>query len=198
MNNEYIESVIKQVRPYFGEDEARFAHSLSVADTAACLAYAVDADAGKAYIAGILHDCAKCIADDKLITICREHNLSISEYELKSPYLLHGKVGALYAKKYFGINDAKLLDAITYHTTGRPAMTDLEEIVFLADYIEPLRNKAANLDIVRKMAFKDIKMAIYIVTKDTLDYLNANGKMTDPLTSDTFKYYENICGCRMD
>ncbi len=190
MNNEYINNLRKQVKKAFKDDKARYWHTIAVANTASCLAFAHGVDAEKAFIAGLLHDCAKCIKDDELLKICKETNIDITESEYASPYLLHAKVGAFYAKSKYDISDSDILNAITYHTTGRPQMSPLEEVVFLADYIEPYRNKASNLNSVRAVAFKDIKEAIYIVTRDTLDYLKRKGATIDTLTYDTFKYYE--------
>lgn len=190
MNNDYVNSIRMQIKNALKEDKTRYEHSLAVAHTAACLAYANDVDGEKAFVAGLLHDCAKCISDEELLRICETNNIAISSYEQTSPYLLHAKVGAFYAKEKYGCNDADMLNAITYHTTGRPDMSSLEEIIFLADYIEPYRNKASNLDSVRAVAFKDIKEAIYIVSRDTLNYLKSKNKPIDPLTYDTYKFYE--------
>ncbi|MBQ4284748.1 MAG: bis(5'-nucleosyl)-tetraphosphatase (symmetrical) YqeK [Lachnospira sp.] len=190
MNNEYVNSLRKNVKKAFKDDKSRYHHTIAVANTAACLAFAHGADSEKAFIAGLLHDCAKCISDEELIHICTANNIPISEAEYASPYLLHAKVGAFYAQNKYMVEDEDILNAITYHTTGRPQMSLLEEIVFLADYIEPYRNKANNLNTVRSEAFKDIKEAIYIVTRDTLNYLKRTGKTIDSLTYDTYKFYE--------
>lgn len=88
-----------------------------------------------------------------------------------SLYLLHAKLGAYYAKELYHIEDASICSAIYWHTTGHAGMTKLEEIVYIADYIEPYRNHAQNLDTIRQLAFMDLERAIYQVTKDTLAYL---------------------------
>ena len=74
------------------------------------------------------------------IRICEKNKLSCSNFEINHPYLLHGKVGAYIAKTKFDIDDEEILQAITWHTTGRPNMSLLEKIIFVADYIEPARN----------------------------------------------------------
>ncbi len=190
MNNEYINNLRRLVKKAFKEDKARYWHTIAVANTAACLAFAHNVNSENAFIAGLLHDCAKCIPDEELLAICKDNNIPVSEYESASPYLLHAKVGAFYAKTKYNVKNEDILNAITYHTTGRPQMSPLEEVIFLADYIEPYRDKAANLEAVRAVAFKDIKEAIYIVTRDTLAYLKCKGRTIDALTYDTFKYYE--------
>ena len=71
-------------------------------------------------------------------------------------------------------------------------MTRLEEIIFLADYIEPRRNQASDLPKVREEAFVDIQRAIFTVTADTLAYLKEKGKMIDPMTEQTYRYYADL------
>ena len=71
-------------------------------------------------------------------------------------------------------------------------MTLLEKIVFIADYIEPYRNKAANLDDIRHMAFTDIDMAAYVILDDTLLYIRKTGRNIDTQTVDTYDYYKGI------
>ena len=121
------------------QTERRFLHILGVQYTSASLAMRYGADMHKASMAGLLHDCAKHMTADKLIKICERHNIEITEAEHKSPYLRHAKVGAYLASAKYGICDEDILNAICCHTTGKPAMTLLEKIVFVADYIEPSR-----------------------------------------------------------
>ena len=71
-------------------------------------------------------------------------------------------------------------------------MSKLEEIVFIADYIEPYRNKADDLDEIRSIVFVDIEKAIYLVCEHTLEYLKTNNKPIDRTTVDTFNYYHKI------
>ena len=94
------------------------------------------------------------------------------------------------AKNKYGITDEEILSAITWHTTGKDNMTDLEKIVFCADYIEPGRDKAKNLPVVRPLCFRDLDAALLKILSDTLDYLKSTGKEIDPLTEQTCQYYK--------
>jgi predicted HD superfamily hydrolase involved in NAD metabolism len=192
MNNEMIENLRLKIKEALSMDPARYRHTLGVANTAACLAMRYDIDMEKAYIAGLLHDCAKCVPDDIKISECNSAGIDIKDIENKSPYLLHAKLGAYYAKEKYGIEDEDILHSILYHTTGHPNMTPLEEIIFIADYIEPYRNKASNLDKIRSMVFIDIKKAIYEVTKDSLAYLQKTQRPIDPKTENTYEYYRDL------
>lgn len=189
MNNAYIEEIRNKVEIALKKDPMRFKHSIGVADTAACLAMRYNSDMEKAYITGLLHDCAKCVDDDLKIKECREANLSVSQTELESPYLLHSKLGSLYARTKYGIDDPEICSAIEFHTTGKPNMSLLEKIVFIADYIEPYRNKAWDLDIIRGLAFEDINEAVYFCLKDTLEYLESKNKTIDEMTSKAYAFY---------
>ena len=112
------------------------------------------------------------------------------ESERKNPGLLHAKLGAYIAKTKYDIKDQEIVDAIAYHTTGRPAMTLLDKIVYIADYLEPNRNMAPNLTEVRKLAFEDINECLYLILKDSLAYLETKSEVIDPMTEQTYYYYK--------
>ena len=112
--------------------------------------------------------------------------------EFRQPFLLHGKAGACLARDKFGVEDEELLDAIRYHTTGRPEMTLLEKIVFVADYIEPNRKKADNLTELRRLAFEDLDETVLQILEQTLDYLEKTGKEIDRHTIMTRDYYKKL------
>ena len=90
------------------------------------------------------------------------------------------------------VKDEEILTAITYHTTGRPGMSLLEKIVYISDYIEPMRDKAPNLAKVRKIAFEDLDECMYEILKDTLEYLEENPKEIDSTTRDAYVYYKEL------
>lgn len=190
MNNKFITDIDNQIQYIMKDDLFRYRHTIGVADTCACLAMRYSINMERAYIAGLLHDCAKCMSDEKLIDECRNNNICISEYESAAPYLLHGKVGALYAKERFNITDDEIITAICCHTTGKPGMTTLEEILFVADYIEPMRNKADKLDIIRNASFSDLKLAVYMICDNTLTYLKNKNTAIDKTTVLTYEYYK--------
>ena len=171
-------------------DGKRFWHTLAVAYTAASLAMRYDVDMNTAYIAGLLHDCAKCISDKKKLSICKKNNIPVSDTEQLNPSLLHAKVGAFLAKDKYHIEDNNIIDAIAYHTTGRPNMTDLEQIIYIADYIEPNRNKAQNLDEIRHLAFIDKEKALLRILEDSLIYLKDSNQEVDLITQQTYDYYK--------
>ena len=170
----------------------RFEHSIGVEYTAGTMAFIHGADYDKALIAGLLHDCAKYVSNDKKITKCLKRNLSVSECERNNPELLHAKLSAAYAKEKYGIEDEEILSAITYHTTGRPGMTLLEKIIYIADYIEPNRNLLPEMDEIRVEAYTDLDKCLLHILKNCVEYLDRKGSFIDPVTRETYEYYLNI------
>ena len=102
---------------------------------------------------------------------------------------MHAKVGSFLAKEKYGIQDQEILDAIACHTTGKPGMGMLDKILYIADYIEPCRNQAPDLAVVRRLAFEDLDQCLYRILKDTLEYLEASRMECDILTQQTYEYY---------
>lgn len=174
-------------------DDGRYEHTIGVSYTAVCMAMKFGANLKKAEIAGLLHDCAKCISDNNKIAQCRKAGIPISEAEMKNPSLLHAKLGAHLASTKYGITDLDVIGAIRWHTTGKANMSLLEKIIFTADYIEPGRNKAPNLTQIRKSAFENLDFAVYLILKDTIDYVQERGLAMDSTTLQAYQYYKNIC-----
>lgn len=126
---EYIDNWLKA-----NLNTERYEHSLGTADCARELAQKFGLDEEKAYFTGLIHDCAKCLPKDETMTILK--NLQLEDGELCNPKTHHAPVGAVIAKKVFGVEDEEILSAIRWHTLGKVDMTDFEKIIFLADKIE--------------------------------------------------------------
>lgn len=173
-------------------DSGRFQHTLGVMYTAAALAMAHDADITKAQVAGLMHDCAKCMPGKKKLKLCAQKHMEVSDYEQKNTFMLHARLGAVLARDEYGIQDPEVLSAIEWHTTGKPEMTTLEKIIFIADYIEPGRCKAADLPEIRKLAFEDLDRCMYVICRDTLAYLEEKGAEIDDMTQKACDYYKAL------
>lgn len=117
-------------------NEKRYIHTLGTADCAKELAKQFKLNQDKAYLAGLLHDCAKCFPNEKLLDIIHKH-LDVEECEMLNYKTLHAPVSAYIAETEFKITDKEILSAIRWHTLGKLDMTDFEKIVFIADKIEP-------------------------------------------------------------
>lgn len=170
------EKLIKKLSP------ERYEHTIGVAYTAASLAMRYELDVEKAFLAGILHDCAKYCSSDRLLKKSMDAGLRISDSERKQPDLLHAKLGAYYAKTKYGVDDEEICHAIEYHTTGCRDMSLLDMIIYVSDYIEPNRNKAPNLSYYRHLAFVDIELCTFEILRGTIEYVSSKRTDIDPTT----------------
>lgn len=171
-------------------DKGRYEHTKGVMYTAGCLAMAHGYSVEKAMLAGLLHDCAKCIPNDEKIALCEKNHILIHPVGYESPYLLHAKLGAYLAEKTYGVSDPEILHAIKVHTTGEPDMNLLDKIIYIADYIEPGRDKAPNLQEVRRIAFQNLNVCMAQILRDTLMYLMSRGGSIDNTTRMTYEFYK--------
>ncbi len=145
----------------------RFDHSKGVAKCAEKLADHYKADRHSAYVAGLLHDCAKELPLEEMseITKC----LDLEPMVRESKNLLHGPAGAMLAKKHFDISD-EVFDACFYHTVGKENMSLLTKIIFIADMIEESRD-FDGVEEIRRLAFEDIDRAVVLAIDSTLKHL---------------------------
>lgn len=157
-------------------DPKRYQHSMSVRETAKNMAKYFRVNEDKAAIAGLVHDCAKGLNSYELINLVRKNGYKIDEVSERSPQLLHGLAGAIIARDTMGIRDDEIFNAIAYHTTGRKNMTMLEKIIYLADYIEPLR-KYSGVEEIRELTYKNIDKAMIKSFDLTIKYIVERGQM---------------------
>lgn len=169
----------------------RFEHSVGVAYTAAALGMRYDEDVNRCLVAGILHDCAKCLDHEEQLKICRKHDLPVQPAELSNKKLLHASVGAYLAEHKYGITDPEILTAIRWHTTGKPDMTILEKIIFLADIIEPNRKHFTEMDLLRRTIFDDLDKGMALTLEHLLIYLKKSGEEIDPMTESAWRFYND-------
>lgn len=168
----------------------RYEHSLSVSFTCMALAMRYGYDLDKAELAGLLHDCAKCYDNNSIIAACRNSGMELTEGELQAPSIIHSRLGARMAEETFGVNDPEILSAIACHTTGKPDMSLLDKILYIADYIEPRRYKIKDLPAIRRLAFEDLDQALFQIMEGTLRYLKESGTYADIMTQNAYHYYK--------
>lgn len=180
----------------------RFRHTMGVVDTSVKLAKRWGCDLVKVRFAALLHDCAKYLDTDAKLALCQKYNVSVTQIERNNPELLHAKAGALLAYDEYGIENPAVLSAIFYHTTGKPDMSLLEQIIFVADYIEPGRNHSKSLPFYRELAMQNLNKLTALILKDTLAYLKKKQEETelviDPFTKKTFDFYKQYLNDELD
>ncbi|MCF0228104.1 MAG: bis(5'-nucleosyl)-tetraphosphatase (symmetrical) YqeK [Parasporobacterium sp.] len=193
MNQQTINMI--EGKLYATLDEHRFLHSRSVAFTAATLAmrwYKGEMD--RVMIAGYMHDCAKCKSIPEMLSAAEEWDIfNITEFHIQNPQLLHAMVGPAIAQAEYGIFDREIHDAISTHTTGAPKMSIMQKIIYVADFIEPVRDTVIkHIENYREAAFTDIDKAVYMIAQSTVDHITSKGVPIDPVTVATRDYYKKL------
>lgn len=178
--NDYIEKNLS---------EKRKRHTYGVRDTALELATLYGVDLEKAEIAALFHDMFKEISEKEMNNYVKQLNLD-SKY-LNNKNLAHSKVAAIIMAKDYEITDEDILNAVSYHTTGRSNMSQLEKIIFLADAIEPNRNYPAVSEI-RKVAFANLNEACILTLSKTIDYISSQNLFLDEDTVKARNYLKEL------
>ena len=187
-----IINILQDLQPKM--KEKRFVHTCGVMFTAGNLAGFYGEDMNKALLAGALHDCAKLQSITDYLKECDAYGVSYSDEEKLTPHILHAPLGAYFAKEKYGVKDEDILHAISVHTTGCEDMSMLDKIIYIADYIEPSRGDEDYLNEIRRLAYKDLDMAVYVAAEQVLYFLKDNGYAIDSKTVETRDYYKNIVG----
>lgn len=159
----------------------RFAHSIQVMEASVKLAEKYGADAEKAAIAGLIHDCAKDLSNESTFTFCDKYGIIIDNILRSQPSLLHGPVGSYMARDLFGVSDPEILAAVADHTMGREGMDKLSSIVFIADYIEAGRNYPG-VEKIRSAAEESLEKAIVAGLDNTIEHILKKGGLLHPQT----------------
>lgn len=164
---------------------ARYQHSLNVADTSRELAELNGVDPDKAYLAGLFHDCMKNLPWDEQEKYMTQLGDQLPDHVLNTKKLWHAPAGAAYVRDEIGILDADLIRAIKYHTTGRPNMSPLEKVLYVADYIS-IERDYPGVERVRDAAYRSLDEAILIGGRFTLISLLERYRVVN---YDTFAMY---------
>lgn len=157
----------------------RLEHSVSTRDVAVKLGEKYGLERGRVSAAALLHDCARELGDAELINMARQEGITIGETEKKLPVFLHGPVGAVIARKTFGINDIQVLRAISVHTTGAGKMSLLDKIIYIADKVEPGRNYPG-VEKLRDLAFQDLNTCLLACLDNSIKFSLDRGFMLHP------------------
>ena len=160
-------------------EEELYHHSLGVAEAALSLAECYGVDTCKAYIAGMVHDYGKRYSKEELLHKADLLGLSLDRVTRQEKRLLHAPVGAALIESELKIIDPDILKAVAYHTTGRSAMTLLEKVVYLADYVETGR-EFEGVDLIRESAWKNLDRALLIAVNQTIKSILERDLMLHP------------------
>lgn len=176
---QYKELLQKRLTP------KRYNHSLCVADEAVRLAEKYGGDCEKAYLAGLLHDITKNATQEEHLNIFKEFGIMLNDIEKMSEKLWHAISGSAYIEHILGINDSDIITAVRYHTTAREDMTQLEKLLYLADFTSADRDYD-DIDIMRAKVEISLEAALDYALSYTINDLVSRGKT---LHIDTVKAY---------
>ena len=157
----------RQVIPMLSSQ--RIAHTAGCEHEAVQLAKLWGEDPEKAAVAGILHDSTKNLSYEEQLILCDKYGIILDNAQRENPKLLHAITGAALAKDRFGVSE-EISQAIRWHTTGKPDMTTLEKIIYLADYIEPTRD-FEGVEQLRELAYEDLDKALALGLEMSLEEL---------------------------
>ncbi len=169
---------------------ARFIHTLGVEQQAVSLARRyMPEDVSSASIAALLHDNAKNLPTEQQLALCEEY---FPDQDLTKEFtpILHAFAGAVEAQKRYPMLSDDIINAISFHTTGRPNMSTLEKIIYCADYAEPNREPFPGLEEARKVLFSDLDEGLKFILRQTNQYISNKGKKVHPLTTMTMSFYD--------
>lgn len=164
----------------------RVAHVLGCRDAAVELARRYGENETDAARAGLLHDITKALDGPLQLTLCSEYGILLSKFSQENPKTLHALTGSLVAEQLFGENEA-VVNAIRYHTTGKPGMNKLEMIVYIADYIEANRN-FPGVDRLRAAAQRSLEEAMLMGLETTLKQLRSQNRQISQSSVDAARY----------
>jgi nicotinate-nucleotide adenylyltransferase len=168
--------------------ERRFKHSIAVAECSAALAEQNGADKKKAYTAGLLHDICKEQRKDEQRVLLEASGYADKFGLLDNPSLWHGFAGAYFCETELGVDDSEILEAIRWHTTGRPAMSQLEKCLFVGDAVSADR-RYSDIEHYRELAQKDLDGCIPELCKSTITSILYKNLPLSVLSVDTYNFY---------
>lgn len=169
----------------------RIPHVLGTEQEAVRLALHYGTDVNKARVAALLHDCTKKLEMDDQMALCQKYGVRLDDLEKTALKLLHSKTGAEIARDVFGV-DEEIYLAINWHTTGRPGMSLLEKIIYMADYIEPTRD-FDGVDELRRVTYENLDAGLEMGLSMTVEDMHRRG---NPVHSATLAALDELRGMR--
>jgi predicted HD superfamily hydrolase involved in NAD metabolism len=160
--------------------QSRLHHILRVEQMAIALAEVHGESVAQAAQAGLMHDLAKYFKPQRLLSLAKAAKLHLDPVDEANPHLLHADVGALIAHEQFGVSDSDVLEAIANHTLGRPGMSRLSCIIYLADSLEPGRGDTAELQTLRQVSKTDLIRATWLACDHSIATLMQGRRMIHP------------------
>lgn len=161
---------------------SRLQHILGVEQMSMSMAQHYHLDVEKAAQAGLMHDLAKYFKPTLLLQMARNKGIEVDPVCETTPHLLHADVSAIVARDKFGMQDEEVLEAIRNHTLGRPGMSSLSCVVFIADTLEPSRGNTSELEALRQVSRQELYKAVWQTADYCLKFLLDSRCLIHPRT----------------
>ena len=168
--------------------DKRYEHTLNVRKMAVKLAKRYGVNEDKAALAALLHDSAKEISKDEMRAIMRAHPELAEGGEDRPTPVWHGICAAILARTEWGVEDEAVLSAIACHTAGKPGMSRLDKIVYLADMSSKERDWPG-VNKLRKLELKDLDLAYAPPYSSAKDPVNMAGFMVENIANGVLKQW---------
>ena len=188
--NRFSQTELENLRKeaYKWLDKCRIPHVHGCEEEAVRLARHWGGEEDSAAAAAILHDCTKNRTDSQHLDLICRYGLECDEALLAAPKLYHAVTGAAIAKDVFRMPE-DICSAIRWHTTGRPGMSLLEKIIYLADYIEPTRS-FPGVEPLRSLAYEDLDSALALGLSMSMEEVRSKGRDPYYMTREAYEYYK--------
>ena len=189
MTEKTIINIYEFLENQFLHNQSRLKHILAVLKVALDLGEIFGVDKDKITISALMHDSTKNKTFQENLDLASK---MFSEDELSDVPrpCLHAYSASALARSKFNITDQDVLNAITYHCSGRMKMSVLEKVIFVADFIEESRDFVE--DYIKETAYKNLDLATYLIMKETENYLIKNNRRVSKLTTEAIEAYENL------
>jgi len=163
-----------------------YRHSIATQELAAELAEIYNVDRQKAVIAGLLHDCARGLSNEELLSYAHRYHIPLDHVQLAQPVLLHAPVGARLVQMELGITDNEILHAIAAHSTGSKEMSRLDKVLYVADSSEPNRDYPGVQHIRDLASSGDLDGALLKAMEVKIRYVMGQKLMLHPLSMEAW------------
>ncbi len=158
--------------------EKRYEHTCNVRKLAVKLAEAHGVDPDRAALAALLHDIAKELPKEKQLQIFENNGIMAGNTANRPASVWHGAAAAILAKTKYGVDDEEILSAIACHTTGKPDMTTLDKIIYIADMASYERTYP-EAEMLRREAMEDLDRTVIKGLGLSIEWLKSAGKSVD-------------------
>jgi ribosome silencing factor RsfS/YbeB/iojap len=187
-----MDTIINYIESELSEERRQ--HTFRVVNEARSLARHFGADPLKAELAALCHDLVRDKTQESINTLIE--NLNLDKSLIGNRNLAHGKIAGALISREFGITDPEIIDAVSYHTTGRAGMSTLDKILYLADAIEPGRDYIG-VEELRALAYIDLDLACILALNQSVEHVRRKGSHLDQDSIDAIIYLESLKGIRM-